>query len=132
MAAARTRPEHPNRAATVGERPEGPPRPADIADDLVVRDAPRRPDLRRDILRTPMALPGVEIRADGDVAVMGELSRGFPVPLIPAGQMMNQHHTRKGPGAQGSGQVDGDPIPLGAWDHARLSQHAFVHVRLIH
>ena len=79
-----------------------------------------------------MAVAEVKIWRERGIAVLCKPARCLAVPLVPAGQVVDQHHARKGARAQGSGKVGVDNVPVGAVHRDGLCKHPFIHVSLVH
>ena len=103
-----------------------------IAHHLLIRDTPRGSHFGGNVFRSAMAFTIVEVGRNRHVTVVRELPRGFTVPLIPAGQVMDQDHPWIGPGAQGPSQVGVNEVAVGAAHDRGFRQHAFILVCLVH
>ena len=79
-----------------------------------------------------VARPVVQVRRDCYVAVMGKAAGRFPVPLVPTGHVVNQHHAGVRPRAQRLGDVGPDRVAVVALDRGCFRQHSLVHVCRIH
>ena len=79
-----------------------------------------------------MAIAEVQIRRDRHVAVVGEAAGALAIPLVPARRVVDDHHAGEGPGAERSGEVRVDQIPVVPPHGHRLGDHAFVLIGLVH
>ena len=95
MATTRASPKDPHFAAHIGQRPQIMHRPGQIADNLIIGYTAGGSDHRRDIFWGAVTSAEVEIRGDGNIAMMCELARGLTIPLVPTGHVMDQHHCRE-------------------------------------
>ncbi len=123
---ARAGAEHADLAVVPGLGAEPRHGPFRVADDLGVGDAALGPHLGGHVVGFAFAGAVIEVVADRGVAVVGELARGFAVPFVPAGRMMDEHHAGEGPRPQGPRHIGRDGLVLVAWDRYRLRDHAFV------
>src|SRR5262245_13345109 len=94
-----------------------------VADNLRIRDAALGAHLGSDIVRVALAVALVEVGADGDVAVMGELARELAVDLAPAGEMVDQHDAGKWAWPRGARHIGRDRRALVAVDLDLLHGH---------
>ena len=96
----------------VGQRPQGLDGGVGVAHELVVGDAAGLAGGRRGVVGIDIeALAGVEVGADGVVAVGGEAPGDLLGPRVPAGQVVDDEDPGKGPVAGGQGLVG---VDLGA------------------
>ncbi len=80
-----------------------------VADELLVGDAPGLPRGGRGVVGIDIeALAGVEVGADGVVAVGGEAPRDLLGPRVPAGQVVDDEDPAEGPLTGGEGLVGVD------------------------
>ena len=124
--------EHADLAADIGQRAEVGVRAIEIAQHPSVRRSPRRAHLGPDILGRAIAVAEVQVRRDRHVAVVSEAASALAIPLVPARRVVDEHHAGKGAGAERSGKVRVDEIPVVPPHGHRLGDHAFVLIGLVH
>ena len=125
-------PEDTDFAVEIGQRSKEPHGTFDVTQRLSVGDAAGLPNLGADFVGIAMARPVVQVGGYGYVTVVGVAAGRFPVPLIPAGSVVNQDHSGKGAGAQRLRHVGPDGVPIVALNSRSFRQHSLIHVGLIH
>ena len=73
-----------------------------LANDVVVMNPSRSPHLRSHLFRRAVPKAEVKVGTDGQVPMMGELSSGFLVPLVPPRPVVNQDDPGEGARAEGA------------------------------
>src|SRR5206468_5845701 len=105
--------------------------PFHIAHDVIVGHPACSPYLRGNILWHTVAELLVDVGADCQVAMVGELSSGFPVPLVPSWCMVDQNNSREGSWAQRPREICVDHGAIMSRDHYGFCYHSLVHIRPI-
>lgn len=132
MAAPGASAENADLAIPVGQGQEEARRPLQVADRLVIGDAACRARLGGHIFGRAVIGPVIQIWAERGVSHPRKTERGFLVPLVSAGHMMNQHHAGERPGPQRAGKIGVDDLPVVAGQADGFGQQTFICIRLVH
>ena len=97
-----------------------------VAHDLRVRHAALSAHFRCDIVRIALAIALVEVRADGEIAVVRELARHLDVELAPPRKMMHEHDAGKRPRPRWARCVGRNLVAFVALELDELHGHAAV------
>ena len=122
----------PHLAVVVGKRAQVVHGADAVPHHLVVGHASVGAHLGRHVFRRAVAGAEVEVGRDGGEAVVRQPAGGFTVPLVPAGQVVDGHHSGERPLAQRTCVVSVDGVAVGADDGDGLRQHPLVLVGLVH
>ena len=105
-------------------------RPSDVADKSCIGDTPLRPRRGRGIVRAgSRGFAVVEVGADGQVAVGGEIPRDLLGGLVIARHVVDHHDATHGRAIQWLGQIRLDRITAVTGDLDRLRPHRIAHRR---
>ena len=111
-----------------GHGPQVGDRARDVADQPVVRHPALGPRRRRRVVRAgPGRLAVVQVRADGQVAVRGELPGDLLAALVVPGHVMDHDHAAVGARAERPGEVGLDLVAAMSSDADGLGQHRVFH-----
>ena len=108
------------------------PRRHSVGDDVFVVSAALASRMRRNVLRSAVSEVIEEVGANGSVAVMGELTGELLVDLIPAGDVVHQHHGREGAGPHRAGEIGVYAVAVVPLKGDGFGNHAFVHISCVH